>query len=190
MPGFPTLTVPLSDDLVALRDFTERDIPDILIAYEDDPTLHQRIGQERPPSGAQLGRWAETESADRRVGAHATLTVTRPGRDLCCGQVNVHHADWEHRRVEVGVWLAPQARGQGLGRRALRLAAQWLLTEGGLARVQLITEADNTAMIAAAQAAGFTFEGVLRRYYRLGRRRDDCAILSLLADDLARPVAA
>ena len=187
MPGFPTLTEPLVDSEVRLRDFAERDIPEILIAYEDDPTLHLRLGQERPPSGAQLGRWAETELSDRRAGALATFTILLGDRDVCRGQVTIHRVDWDHDRAEVGMWLAPQVRGHGYAPRALRLAAKWLLRDCGLQRVQVITEVDNTAMIRTAEAAGFQNEGVLHSYYRLGRSRDDCTILSLLPGDLGEP---
>jgi len=79
MPPLPLLKEPLDDGVVALRDFAERDIPEILIAYEDDDNLHERMGLQRPPSGAQLGRRAETEAADRLAGAYATLTVLEAG---------------------------------------------------------------------------------------------------------------
>src|SRR6516164_7166506 len=55
MSPFPRLADPLTDGQVVLRDYAERDIPEILIAYQDDPRLHQRLGQNRPPSGAELG---------------------------------------------------------------------------------------------------------------------------------------
>ena len=41
-------------------------------------------------------------------------------------------------------------------------------------------------MIAAARAAGFTFEGVLRGFTFERGQRVDCAVLSLLPADLAR----
>ena len=40
MSSFPRLTSPLTDGSVVLRDYVERDIPEILIAYQDDPLLH------------------------------------------------------------------------------------------------------------------------------------------------------
>jgi ribosomal-protein-alanine N-acetyltransferase len=184
MPPLPLLREPLDDGVIALRDFAERDIPEILIAYEDDRDLHERMGLERPPSGAQLGRRAETEAADRLAGAYATLTVLEAGSDLCRGQVNVHGVDWDHARAELGLWIAPERRGRGLGRRALVLAARWLIEECAIERVQVLTETDNHAMLAIARAAGFSYEGVLRGYHRLGGRRDDAAILSLLVGEL------
>ena len=59
MPAIPELTEPLSDDRVALRFYAELDIPEILIAHQDDRGMHKRLGAIRPPSGAELGRRSE-----------------------------------------------------------------------------------------------------------------------------------
>jgi RimJ/RimL family protein N-acetyltransferase len=64
------------------------------------------------------------------------------------------------------------------------MVARWLLANTELARVQVTTTADNQPMIRAARAAGFADEGVLRAYMRVGGRRTDAAILSLLPGDL------
>jgi RimJ/RimL family protein N-acetyltransferase len=184
MPPIPLLDQPLTDGRVALRDAAERDIPEVLIAHDDDPELHIKRGLAKAPSGAQLGRQAETAEAERAAGTGATLTIVEPGSDLCLGQVVVHTVEWEHARAELGLWLAPQARGRGLGSHALRLAARWLLTTSDLERVQVLAEPDNGPMLGAARAAGFQFEGILRGYQRDRSRRVDCAVLSLVRSDL------
>lgn len=184
MPRLPLLADPLDAGHVRLRDGAERDIPEILIAYQDDPRLHVALGQERPPSGAQLGRVAESEHADRTLGSRASLTVLGPDSDLCLGQLAVHHVDWEHARAELSIWIAPQVRGRGLGTGALRLASEWLLGPCRLARVQLLCPPENQAMARAAEKAGFVAEGVLHGYVRGPKGRLDVGILSLLAGDL------
>jgi RimJ/RimL family protein N-acetyltransferase len=184
MSSFPLLVQPLTDGEVVLRDYAERDIPEILIAHQDDPRLHVLTGEERPPSGAELGRAAEHEAADRATGERATLTIVEPGEDTCRGQIRVYPVDWDQSRAEVGIWLAPQVRGRGLGRRAIRLAGEWLLGACGLARVELLTEPDNAPMIRAAQAAGFVREGVLREYLRKRGEGIDVVIMSLIRDDV------
>jgi len=100
------------------------------------------------------------------------------------GQVTVQKVDWDHLRAELGLWLAPQVRGRGYATRALRLGADWLFSSAGLQRLQLLTQPDNEAMIAAARSAGFVLEGVLREYERERSGRVDLAILSLLPRDL------
>lgn len=194
MPSFPDLQDALSDGTVSVRMAAERDIPEILIAYQDDPALHLRMGNPRPPSGAELGRRAERAEHDRLAGSAISLTVTETGEDTCVGQIDVHRVDWEHARAELGVWVAPAHRRRGMARRALALVGPWLLTEAGLQRVELLTQVDNQPMRSAAQAAGFHDEGVLRGYYlgfaglprrvQRGDGRVDMAVLSLVRRDL------
>ena len=148
---------------VGLRLAEERDIPEILIAHQDDPGLHARLGLQRPPSGAELGRQMELAEHEREAGVRVRFTVVEPGSDRCRGRISVHSIDWESGRAELGMWLAPQARGRGLAPDALRLAAGWLFEECGLERVELLTEPDNEPMLRAARAAGFVEQGMRRR---------------------------
>jgi RimJ/RimL family protein N-acetyltransferase len=186
MPSIPALHEPLVDAAVQIRDAAERDIPEVLIAYQDDPQLHLRLGERRPPSGAELGRRADAEDDDRAAGLRAHLTIVQPGHDVCQGQIRLHDVDWDHRRGSLSIWLAPQARGKGLASAALRLAAPWLLRSTQLLRLQVIADPANTPMVRAAQAAGFVPEGVLRGYHRERDRRVDAAVLSLLPTDLSQ----
>ncbi len=186
MPAFPDPPDPFSDGKVTLRLGAERDIPEILIAYQDDPQLHVQLGLERPPSGAELGRLAERAAIERATGARVTLTILEPDSDVCRGQIYTPEVDWRHTRAEIGMWLAPQVRGRGLASRALKLTSSWLLRSSGLERLQIVTEPDNEPMLATARAAGFAHEGILRGYTRERGTRVDCAILSLLPNDLVR----
>lgn len=130
--SFPRLDAPLSDGLIALRPSAERDIPEVLIAYQDDPRLYVTLGEERPPSGAELGRRAERADADRAAGERLTLTIVRAGSDKCCGEVRLAEVDWESGTARMRVWTAPCMRGQDIARRAAALAEDWLARECGL----------------------------------------------------------
>jgi [ribosomal protein S5]-alanine N-acetyltransferase len=183
MPSFPSLEGRAEDGTAAVRDYCERDIPEVLIAYQDDPQLHVVMGEERPPSGAELGRRAEREPALRAAGTGATLTLVEPGADVCRGGINVHNVDWEHLRAELGIWLAPQARGRGMARGGLRLVSDWLMRECELERVELMTQPHNEPMIRAALGAGFVREGVFRSYERQRGRRVDLVMFSRIKAD-------
>lgn len=184
MSPFPDPPLPFASDAVALRLAAERDIPEVLIAHQDDPTLCRRLGLDRPPSGAELGRRVEASASERAAGARLWLTVLAPGSDDCRGQIDVSDVDPEHRRAQLEIWIAPRDRGRGLGTAALALAGRWLLTAGGLERIQLLVDPDDPAIRGAATAAGLRDEGVLRGYLldRDGRR--DVTVLSLIAADL------
>jgi RimJ/RimL family protein N-acetyltransferase len=178
MPSIPRLEQPVVGERVGLRLAAERDIPEVLIAHQDDPELYARLGLQRPPSGAELGRQIELAERERETGVRVRLTVVEPGSDECRGRISVHSIDWESGRAELGMWLAPQARGRGLAPAALRLAAGWLFDECGLERVELLTEPDNEPMLRAARAAGFVERGM--------RRRSDVEmiVMSLRRDEL------
>jgi RimJ/RimL family protein N-acetyltransferase len=163
---------------VSLRLAAERDIPEVLIAHQDDPELHARLGLQRPPSGAELGRQMELAERERETGVRVRFTVVESGSDECRGRISVHSIDWETGRAELGMWLAPQARGRGLAPAALRLAAGWLFDECGLERVELLTEPDNEPMLRAARAAGFVERGMKRR------SEVDMIVMSLHRDEL------
>jgi RimJ/RimL family protein N-acetyltransferase len=132
MPSFPGLAQPLTDGVVAVRPSAERDIPEVLIAYQDDRSLHLGLGEAGPPSGAALGRRAEQAGLDHEAGRALTFTVVRVGSDRCCGEVRVSEVDWERRRALVRVWVAPALRGQGIATTARDLVVAWLEQECGL----------------------------------------------------------
>jgi RimJ/RimL family protein N-acetyltransferase len=187
MPPFPDLGSPLRGPTARLRAVAERDIPEVLIAHQDDPRLATSLGLERPPSGAELGRRVEGEAGERAAGAGAWLTIldAAGGPDVCRGQVEVSDVDSDHLRVGLSIWVAPGHRGRGLGGGALALAGRWLLEVCGMMRVELHAAPDNLALAGAAANAGFVAEGVLRGHRRQRGRRIDAAVLSLIGDDLA-----
>ena len=80
MRSFPRLADPLAGGTVTLRDYAERDIPEILIAHQDDPRLYVLTGEDRPPSGAELGRAAEREAAERAYRRRRDAHDPRAGR--------------------------------------------------------------------------------------------------------------
>jgi RimJ/RimL family protein N-acetyltransferase len=184
--AFPDLDAPITGQLIALRYGAERDIPEILIAHQDDPRLYARIGDERAPSGAELGRESELAEEYRAGLQAAELTIVELGADDCRGRISVRHVDPESARAGLRVWVAPQVRGRGYAREALVLAGRWLLGPCGFKRVEVMTETDNEPMQRAALAAGLVREGVLRGYWLDKRRgRLDAVSFSLLPADVS-----
>lgn len=184
MVTFADLEQPLQGERIALRYGAERDIPEILIAHQDDPHLHARFGEPGPPSGAELGRESELAEVRRATLEAAELTIVELGGDDCRGRITVRHIDQEASRAELRVWVAPQVRGRRYAREGLVLAARWLLGPCGFERIEVKTATDNEAMQRVAAAAGFMREGVLRAYWRGTRGRLDAVSFSLLRSDL------
>jgi RimJ/RimL family protein N-acetyltransferase len=188
MTHFPDPPASLAGERAALRLAAERDIPEVLIAHQDDPALADALGLDRPPSGAELGRRAEESAAERAAGTAVWLTIL--GRapdgfsDVCRGQLEVSDVDSDHRRAQLSVWVAPRDRRRGLASSALSVAGRWLLTDGGLERVAVLADPADPAIRGALAAAGFRSEGVLRGYRLMRTGRLDVEAFSLVRADL------
>ncbi len=90
---------------------------------------------------------------------------------------------------DIGIGLLPAARGRGVGVRALRTLAEYLLATTEVDRIQAETDAENGAAQRALAKAGFRVEGVLRGAHVIGGRRRDMVQYGLLRSDLAVPSA-
>jgi RimJ/RimL family protein N-acetyltransferase len=175
----PVPDPPLTDGVVALRPPDERDLPAIERGIVD-PDVVRWIGPSR--SARQI---LDSNRALWADGNGATFSICDP-TDACVGHVWVNLDG--SGRGEVGYWLLPEARGQGLATRSVRSISRWALEEVGLARLSLLTEPDNHRSQRVAERSGFVREGVLRSYKEMAGRRVDCVVFSLLPSDL-RPEA-
>lgn len=66
--------------------------------------------------------------------------------------------------LEVGLEIAPELRGKGLGSAALTAATQYAFSNGAH-RIEGSTEESNTGMRRAFEKAGWNFEGVLKALF-------------------------
>jgi RimJ/RimL family protein N-acetyltransferase len=149
----------LEGEGIALRPLRADDAPAFAAAFRDDPDLGRAVGIPTDPDEEWLR--ARVDGAAVRDGVE--LAVTTDGSDELRGVVIVHHVEPDHGRAEVGFWLVRDARGRGLGTRAVALVVDWLFAGPGLRRVELSTTPDNRGAQALAQRLGFTLEGVMRR---------------------------
>jgi RimJ/RimL family protein N-acetyltransferase len=122
----------MGDELIELRPIAEWDIPEVLIAHQDDRRLHSWLGLDKPPTGAQLGTEVEQAESQRMAGTAVKLTIVQRGGNDCLGRVEVDGFDWERASAEVHIWIAPQLRGRGYEQRAADLAERWLRATVGL----------------------------------------------------------
>ncbi len=167
---------PLRDGDVALRRVRADDAPAYVRAFAQDPDLGRWLGSDADPTEAEIRRRAE------RHGPGVELAITDAG-DALVGSVMVHHVEPRHGRAEIGFWVAPAARGRGLGRRAVELVVDWLFSAGSLRRLELTTTPDNLAARALALRLGFTEEGTLRARDVERGRPVDVVWFGLLRDE-------
>jgi RimJ/RimL family protein N-acetyltransferase len=159
----------LEGDDVLLRRLRPDDAAAYVAAFRADPELGRLLGMEEDPDEARIRKRAKQLAALAAEGRIVELAIGEP----FAGTVILHSIDEHHRRCEVGFWLVPEARGRGLGSRAVALGVAWAFETLDLLRVEMTTTPDNAAVFALARRLGFTQEGVLRkRNVERGRRVD------------------
>jgi RimJ/RimL family protein N-acetyltransferase len=84
---------------------------------------------------------------------------------------------------ELGVWLAPQARGRGLVTRTAQLMIDWALDIRKMARVEWRVAPANKPSIAVAERLGMTRDGLLRDASLIHGVPATVEVWSLLARD-------
>jgi len=99
------------------------------------------------------------------------------------GEAGLWGIDLHRRQAHLGVVLARTRRGSGLGRDVVRVLCDYAFRLRGLHRLQVDTLKLNTPMRAAATAAGFQQEGVLREAGWYDGEFVDSVTLGLLAHE-------
>ena len=98
------------------------------------------------------------------------------------GGMTLHHFDPMRGAIEVGYWLFPPARGRGLATRVVQAAVREAFASG-LWRVEAHVRVGNESSDRVLERAGFTREGIKRRFLRHNGERVDATLFSLLADE-------
>ena len=183
-PPLATFAIPDRFDIdgpLIARLVTVRDVPTIAPAFGDvdiggengmppfdEPTL-LRIFRERMPEM-------------RAQGLLVPYVIEDTANGTVLGGVTLRHFDPMRHTIEVGYWLFTHARGRGVATRAVLAVAREAFASG-LWRVEACVRVGNEASDRVLGRAGFTREGVKRRYLRHGGARVDATIYSLLADE-------
>jgi RimJ/RimL family protein N-acetyltransferase len=153
-------------------------------AFEGDPHLAVDWGIDETMTEELAHKWLSqhAELWEKGEGRHFAVVARDTGAFL--GGVNFHNIRPEHRRAEVGFFLAPWARRRGIGSAAVAAACRWAFEHWGLVRIEMMTLPDNEGSLALAAKLGFAREGLLRqRNYERGKQVD-IVMLGLLAGEL------
>ena len=179
-PGRRRARIALSDGAVALRVATSDDLPAVAEIYNLGIAERVATFETEPRTAAALDGWASdgrpfvVAEYDGRV-----IGFARAGAysDRCVYEGVAEHA----------VYVHPDGRGHGLGRRLLaELCAE--SERHGLYKLTSRILIDILPSRAAHRAAGFVEVGIQRRHGRLDGEWKDCVLVErLLGDAAAEP---
>jgi RimJ/RimL family protein N-acetyltransferase len=140
-------------------------------------TLRPMTEADLPPVASASMQWAQPGESEAdvlqrlrdRLGGQTPYpaieyAIEMDGRLI--GDIQARQDPYLTGLFEIGIVVFDEVdKGRGVGRETLALITAQLFEHERAYRVQLSTEVGNTAMRRAAEAAGFTFEGVLRGFW-------------------------
>lgn len=146
---------------IALRPWHPDDAPAVLAACQD-PDIARWAGVPQPFGPEDATRFIEASLGlgSEGTGVAFAIVDTRSGRLL--GAITRFGPDGH--RATLGCWVTAEARGRGVGRRAVRGVTDWTFASTDVVRVEAFILAGNDASERMLAHAGFTREGVLRAW--------------------------
>jgi len=182
-PTFPLVT--LETERLLLRPYRREDAPAVADACRDD-LIQRWLPLPNPYTAADALTWC-TQMAPRfrETGEGIEWAAIAIANQRLIGSFGLKRTDWRARSSEVGYWVAPSARGQGLAVEAVQAIARWLLLEQRFERMVLRAAAGNHASQRVAEKAGMTREGVARNAGFTNSGRVDLVVFSLTPADLS-----
>lgn len=88
--------------------------------------------------------------------------------------------------AEIGLALAKEFRGKGIGQEVTELLAGAAFEQYNMHKVELFTRADNQAMIRAAEKSGFKVEGRARETLYFNGKFHDGVLMGVLKEEFKR----
>jgi RimJ/RimL family protein N-acetyltransferase len=167
-----------------LRPYRAEDAPDVALACRDE--LSQRwLALPNPYTDAHALTWCtEIAPSFRPSGEGVEAAAIRREDGRLIGSFGFKRTDWRARSSEIGYWVGPWARGEGLAVEATRAVARWLLVGQRFERLVLRAATGNLASQRVAERAGFTREGIARNAGFTNAGRVDLVVFSLIPSDL------
>jgi RimJ/RimL family protein N-acetyltransferase len=128
----------------------------------------QSAGDSEGHCRAMQARWHAREELD--------FCFVRKSDGLLVGKGGLHTIDWSLPKFELGYWVRSSCTRLGLATEAARGLAEMARRSLGAVRLEIASDARNTASRKVAEKAGFELEGVRRRSRRdvAGELADSC----------------
>lgn len=121
-------------------------------------------------------RLAQSDAGSR--GKNVRFVIEADGAAV--GSVSLFEFDDLARHAEIGIALAPEARGKGIGTEAMAQIVEFAFVRCNLRRVHLQVIASNLGAIRAYEKAGFVLEGRLRQHAWVRGGYEDIVTMGIL----------
>lgn len=162
MRDLPQPILPLTDAFLLRPWDASQDVDAVRKAFAD-PDI-QFWHTRRLDSDAEAREWLVSWRQRWADESAASWAIARLGTGNAVGQVGLRTVFLEGAQAQMSYWVLPEARRQGLAARATEAVVTWAFADLGLQRLALQHSTRNSASCAVAGAAGFAWEGTIRRH--------------------------
>ncbi len=171
----------LRSDRLILRPFTVADAPLVQRICGDPAIADTTLNVPHPYEDGMAEAWIATHEPAWEAGELATFAVTTLASELV-GAVGLH-LEPQHRRAELGYWVAVPHWGQGYATEAAATLVTWGFDLLDLQRIHAAHFTRNPASGRVMQKIGMTFEGIARQHMLKNDRWEDLARYAIVRGD-------
>lgn len=168
----------MRNETIVLRPLEPTDL-DTLYNWENDSALWVVSDTVAPYSRAALWQYLENYTGDiysqRQLRLMITLTDGTPA-----GTIDFLNFDPLNNRAELGLFIASELRGKGLGRQALELLTAYAREHLGLRQLYVYIALDNTVCLKMFEEYGYRRVGVIQSWVKRGNSYRDVALLQMI----------
>lgn len=169
----------LSNDIITLRALEPTDL-DTLYQWENDTALWVVSNTAAPYSREALWHYLEQYTGDIYAQRQLRLMVTLNQDGTPVGTVDFLNFDPLNNRAELGLFIAPEHRGKGLGRQALELLTAYSREHIGLRQLYVFIAVDNEVCLNLFEDYGYRRVGTINSWVKRGNTYRDVALLQMV----------
>ena len=174
-----TMSQLLKNDLVTLRALEPTDL-DTLFQWENDTALWVVSDTVAPYSREALWNYLQQYTGDIYAQRQLRLMITLTEDGTPIGTVDFLNFDPLNNRAELGLFIAAEQRGKGLGRQALELLTAYAREHLGLRQIYVFIALDNEVCLKLFEDYGYRRAGVLQSWVKRGNTYRDVALLQMI----------
>jgi RimJ/RimL family protein N-acetyltransferase len=150
----------IEDGLVTLRPWERADAVFVFEACQD-ADIQRWTRVPRPYTALDAAMFIDQHARSQPEDDGAFFAITRTDNGELLGSISLHRIDWAFRQAEIGYWVGPESRREGVASTAVAALTTWGFGSLGLVEVLLVTARGNVASQAVARTAGYGFSHVL-----------------------------
>lgn len=161
--------------MLCLRKIEPSDLP-FLYQWENDATMWSDSDTHNPLSRHDLRQYIESSSGDIYRDGQLRLIIDDEGITLGC--IDLFDFDARNRKAAIGMYIAPNMRGKGFGKKSVELLLDYVFDFLKLRTVYAIIGVKNYSCSRIYESLGFVPSSILKAW----TLEDDAILWQKLCD--------